>query len=131
VKLHGEAAQQPGAERRARLGQRGERLAQQPDDRRVRAALLDPPAAQAQRRAGEVLTQARRPCELRRSLEGAAAVIEIAGLGGGCAEAEQQLAAGRVVGDFESSKASRARSKWPTASSYASEASARRAALAE
>ena len=55
------------------------------------------PAAQAQRRAGEVLAEARRPCELRRGLEGAAAVIEIAGLGAGRAEPEEQLAAGSVV----------------------------------
>ena len=68
------------------------------DDRRVRAALLDPTPAEAERRARQVLPEACGPRELRGGLEGGAAVIELARLAVGLAEAEQQLAAGRLVG---------------------------------
>ena len=113
------------------VGQRGERLLEQPDDRRVGGALLDPTSGEPERRTREVLPEARGPREVRGGLEGGAALIELARLAVGLAEAEQQLAAGRRSADSESASASSARSKWLTASSYASAASARRAARAE
>ena len=111
VKLHGEAAEQPGPQRRPALGQRGERLLQQPDDRRVGGALLDPTPAEAERRAAEVLPEARRPRELRGGLEGGAAVVELARLAVGLAEAEQQLAAGRLVGGLRRAPGPRGRAR--------------------
>ena len=61
-------------------------------------ALLDPASGEPERRARKLLPEARGPREVRSRLEDEAALIELARLAVGLAEAEQQLAVCRRVG---------------------------------